>query len=185
MSKFKVGDRVRLVKVIGLSKPRIGMVGMVTDCDFGKGSSDPGGHVILDSMPEYGAFPFYGRELELIKEEPMKESDVVAITVGQVRAAAEKCETAKDVLKTLCPEVFEEPRPDFLIGDVVEDTTAPENGNGIVVYRRHDNAFCVEFFNPKLVLHDCQGRGASGRCEWYSGPFLKLIHRPSLKCEPK
>ena len=38
----------------------------------------------------------------------MKDTDKVELTVGNIKAAAEKCGTAKEVLKTLCPEVFNE-----------------------------------------------------------------------------
>ena len=37
----------------------------------------------------------------------MKDNDKVELTVGNIKAAAEKCGTAKEVLKELFPEVFE------------------------------------------------------------------------------
>jgi hypothetical protein len=38
----------------------------------------------------------------------MKDTDKVELTVGNIKAAAGKCGTAKEVLKELFPEVFRE-----------------------------------------------------------------------------
>ena len=38
----------------------------------------------------------------------MKDTDKVELTVGNIKAAADSCPRAKEVLKKLCPNVFED-----------------------------------------------------------------------------
>ena len=57
----------------------------------------------------------------------MKDTDRVELTVGDIKRGAEKCGTAKEILKELFPEVFRESPP------VWEDVTLkmklyPDNG---------------------------------------------------------
>ena len=83
----------------------------------------------------------------------MKDTDKVELTVGNIKAAAEKCGTAKEVLKELFPEVFKE-SPGW------EDVT---DGVKFVYYA---NAKCVTQLETrggydcpfKLVFNDDSGR---------------------------
>ena len=43
----------------------------------------------------------------------MKDTDKVELTVGNIKAAAEKCGTAKEVLKELFPDVFKPSPPEW------------------------------------------------------------------------
>jgi len=43
----------------------------------------------------------------------MKDTDKVELTVGDIKRGAEKCGTAKEILKELFPEVFRESPPEW------------------------------------------------------------------------
>jgi len=72
-------------------------------------SYDGGPCVMKHSISYCPGCRFY----KLDKEKQMKDTDKVELTVGNIKAAAEKCGTAKEVLKTLCPEVFKESPPEW------------------------------------------------------------------------
>lgn len=63
----------------------------------------------------------------------MAEDKILTISAERIKQAAEKCPTAKEVLKVLCPEAFEDEHelhtfetfPDYYAGDIrIERRTA-------------------------------------------------------------
>lgn len=104
MSKFKVGDWVENVGSSNYDcclNYRVGLRGVVIRTDTTRGT--------MVSFPEFYKTPLYwfDEDLRLIKEEKM-EKETYEVTGDVLRKMAEKCPTAKDVLKEGFPAAFEE-----------------------------------------------------------------------------
>ncbi len=176
MSKFKVGDKVVVAgnavgyRVSSLKNPDfIGEIGVITDIVREKCRNK----VRFQNPNAQSGLGWYDEDLDFYKEPNMKDEDVVQITVGAVKKAAGQCSVARDVLKTLCPEVFKE--PEFKVGDIVH---VMGNGDGILVGIDHTNSdgfpFSVQMFSS-----------LPGTIKWIPRENITLILRPFLKCEPK
>jgi hypothetical protein len=178
MSKFKVGDKV--VTLTNGNWPEYGaeagMVGIIV-------TAEPNLKCFRVRFPDNpGVLNIHGqatlweeKELDFYKEPNMKDEDVVRITVGAVKKAAGQCSTARDVLKTLCPEVFKE--REFQVGDIVariNDWPAENIYSGDMGIVMGPNPYAdkdvrVQYFKGGAVT-------SHSKCN------LRLVLRPSLKC---
>jgi hypothetical protein len=113
MRKFKVGDRVVMVKE---NEPGVGMVGTVVHAptstagiigvDFGPGYTD--GHNCDGRCPGRQGWYVCQDEIALLHEFTKEDNmDEYKVTGEVIRKMAEKCPTARDVLKEGFPEAFD------------------------------------------------------------------------------
>jgi hypothetical protein len=187
VSKFKVGDRVRVVSC-GYGNMPMGSVGVVDRFISGAGhevNGDP--VVVIPGVYVNGAWG-NGRRFddeELIKENQMKDDDVVTATAGRIRSAAGKCPQANQVLREVYPEVFKE-EVEFQVGDIVEYIGQILEGKGElgVIVRGEDVNCCVGVQYFKSQLFSSYGKNTDG-CFRQSTNAFKLILRPNLICTPK
>lgn len=97
----------------------------------------------------------------------MKDTDKVELTVGSVKKAAESCGTAKEVLKTLFPEVFKE-TPEWEV--VPLDDIKPEyvsreweESNFIRINHTQGDGVIILYPNSTWVNNGCKIKIENGK----------------------
>lgn len=83
----------------------------------------------------------------------MKDNEKVELTAGDLRRAAEKCGTAKEVLKTLFPEVFKDEWED--ISDKCELNFKFHKPGEFSIWGLGNNLFAIS----DGAIRDCNGIG--------------------------
>lgn len=101
----------------------------------------------------------------------MKDTDKVELTVGNIKAAAGKCGTVKEVLKELFPEVFRESPPEWKdvtrACEIKEYSVYGGSGEGSigVGVPMHDGD--APFFCPLVVVYNKNWGGKGFTKEGY------------------